>query len=83
VAPGRILGAYLIRKVPLNLEELRPAEPYSNPLVGNCQREADAIKWNATFRDWETLARILHLRTKVALPSPLSLPLALPVTVAG
>ena len=54
----------LTQKTPLNFEELRPAEPYFNPLDRNW--EADAKKWEATFRDWETLARISHLQTKVA-----------------
>jgi len=49
----------------LDFEELRPAEPYSNPLDGKW--EADAKKWEATSRDWETLARITHLQTKVAI----------------
>jgi hypothetical protein len=48
----------LTQKTPLNLEELRPAEPHSNSLDGS---------WEATSRDWETLARISHLQTKVAI----------------
>ena len=43
----------LIQKKTLDLEELRPAEPYSD-------------NWEATSKDWETLARIFHLQTKVA-----------------
>jgi len=45
----------LTPKVPLNFEELRPAEPHSNSLDTN---------WEETARDWETLARILYLQTK-------------------
>jgi hypothetical protein len=48
----------LIQKKPLDLEELRPAELYSD--------NWDVKKWEATSRDWETLARIFHLQTKVA-----------------
>jgi len=47
----------LTPKVPLNFEELRPAEPHSNSLDTN---------WEETARDWETLARILYLQTKAA-----------------
>ena len=47
----------LTQKSPLDFEELRPAEPHSNSLDGN---------WEATSRDWETLAKILYLQTKVA-----------------
>jgi hypothetical protein len=47
----------LTQKTPLDLEELRPAEPYSD--------NWDAKKWEATSMDWETIARILHLQTKV------------------
>jgi hypothetical protein len=54
----------LTQKKPLDFEELRPAEPYSNPLDRNW--EADAKKWKATSKDWETLARILYLQTKLA-----------------
>ena len=54
----------LARKRPLDFEELRPAEPYSNPLDRNW--EADARNWKATSRDWETVARIFYLRAKVA-----------------
>ena len=55
----------LTQKTPLDFENLRPAEPsYSNPLDRNW--EVDAKRWEATFRDWETLARISHLQTKVA-----------------
>ena len=54
----------LTQKTPLDLEELRPTEPYFNPLDKNW--EADFKKWEATFRDWETLARISQLQTKVA-----------------
>ena len=49
----------LIQKAPSDFEELWPAEPHSNS-------EADAKKWEATSRDWETLARIFYLRTKLA-----------------
>ena len=49
----------LAQKAPLDLEGLRPAEPHhSNPLVDR--------NWEATSRDWETLARIFYLQTKVA-----------------
>ena len=48
----------LTKQTPLDFEELRPAEPHSNPLVDRT--------WEATSRDWETLARILYLQTKVA-----------------
>ena len=41
----------------LDIEELRPAEPFSNSLDKT---------WEATSRDWETLARIFYLQTKVA-----------------
>ena len=51
----------LIQKAPSDFEELWPAEPHSNS-------EADAKKWEATSRDWETLARIFYLRTKLAAP---------------
>ena len=56
----------LTQKTPLDLEELRPAEPYSSsdPLDRNW--EADAKKWEATSKDWETLARIFHLQTVAA-----------------
>jgi hypothetical protein len=54
----------LTQKMPLDLEELRPAEPYPEPLDRNW--EADAKKWEATSRDWETLARIFHLQTVAA-----------------
>jgi len=54
----------LTQKTPLDIEELRPAKPYSNPLDRNW--EVDVKKWEATFRDWETLARISQLQTKVA-----------------
>jgi hypothetical protein len=47
----------LTQKLPLDLEELRPSEPYS---------DRDAKKWEATSMDWETIARILHLQTKMA-----------------
>jgi len=51
----------LTLKTTLDLEELRPAEPYfndeSNPLEKN---------WEATSWHWETLARISNLQTKVA-----------------
>jgi hypothetical protein len=53
----------LAQKTTLDFEELRPANPYSNPLDRNW--EADAKKWEATSRDWETLARIFYLQTKV------------------
>lgn len=53
------------QETPLNLEELRPAEPHYNPLIDR-NWEVDAKKWEATSRDWETLARIFHLQTKVA-----------------
>jgi len=52
----------LSRKWPLNFEELRPAEPCSNPLDLNW--EADAKKWEMTARSWETLARMCYLQTK-------------------
>jgi len=52
----------LTQKLPLDLEELRPAEPYSD--------NWDAIKWEATSMDWETIARILHLQTKLAASGP-------------
>jgi hypothetical protein len=55
----------LTQKKTLDFEELiRPAEPYSNPLDRNW--EADAKRLEARIRDWETLARIFYLRTKVA-----------------
>jgi len=57
----------LVQQNPLNLEELRPAESYSDSLVRNW--EADAIKWKATSTDWETLARISHLQTRAAISS--------------
>ena len=48
----------LIQKSPSEFEELLwPANPYSNSLDGN---------WEATSREWETLARIFYLQTKVA-----------------
>ena len=52
----------LTQKTPLDFEELRPSEPYFNPL----DRNLDVKKCEATIRDWETLARILYLQTKVA-----------------
>ena len=55
----------LTQETPLNLEELRPAKPYPNALDRDW--EADAKKWAAISRDWETLARISHLQTKVAI----------------
>ena len=54
----------LTQSTPLDFENLRPAEPYSNPLDRNW--EADAKKWEASSRDWETIARIFYLQTKVA-----------------
>ena len=54
----------LTQKTPLDIEALRPAEPYSNPLDRSW--EVDAKKWEATFRVWETLARISQLQMKVA-----------------
>ena len=54
MAPGRILGAY--QKKALDFEELLPAERYSNCL--DRSEGADAKKWEATSRDWETLAKI-------------------------
>jgi hypothetical protein len=53
----------LTQKSPLDLEELRPAEPYSN---GNSESSPLDRKWKATSKDWETLARISNLQTKVA-----------------
>ena len=53
----------LTQKTPLNFEELRPAEPYYSPL--DRSPEADTKKWEETFKDWETLARISLLQTKV------------------
>ena len=53
-----------IQKEAFDFEELLPAEPFSSPLNGNW--ETDAKKWKAISRDWETLARISELRTKVA-----------------
>ena len=51
----------LIQKSPSEFEELLwPANPYSNSLDGN---------WEATSREWETLARIFYLQTKVAAAS--------------
>ena len=47
----------LIQKSPSEFEELWPAKPYSNSLDGN---------WEAASREWETLARIFYLQTKVA-----------------
>jgi hypothetical protein len=54
----------LAQKRPLEFEELRPAEPHSNPLDQNW--EVDARKWKMTARAWETLARICYLQTKAA-----------------
>jgi len=54
----------LTQKRPLDFEELRPAEPYSDPFNRNW--EADAKNWEATARTWETLARICYLQTKAA-----------------
>jgi hypothetical protein len=60
--------AYLeltIQKETLDFEELLlPAEPYSKLL--NRNGETDSKKWKAISRDWETLARISQLQTKVA-----------------
>ena len=56
--------AELTQKKTFDFEELQPTGPYSNPLDRN--QEADAKKWKATSRHWETLARIVNLRTKVA-----------------
>jgi hypothetical protein len=50
----------LTLETPLNFEELRPAEPQSNSPDGS---------WEATSRDWETLARILYLQTNMAGPA--------------
>ena len=51
----------LTQKIPLDFEELRPAKPYSNgdPPSLNGKREGTSL-------DWETLARISNLQTKVA-----------------
>jgi hypothetical protein len=49
----------LTRKSPSEFEELWPTEPYPNSLDGNRD-------WEATSREWETLARIFYLQTKVA-----------------
>ena len=54
----------LTQKTPLDFEELRPAEPHSNPLDRNW--EADAKKWEAASRDWESLARISQIQLKAA-----------------
>ncbi|KAF8812868.1 hypothetical protein BYT27DRAFT_7251456 [Phlegmacium glaucopus] len=54
----------LSRKMPLEFDELRPAEPYSNPLDRNW--EADAKRWEVAARTWETLARICYIQTKAA-----------------
>jgi hypothetical protein len=59
----------LTQTTPLDFEELRPAEPYSDPLDRNW--EGEAKKWEAISRDWETLARIAQLQTKVATTSSL------------
>ena len=47
----------LIQKSPSEFEELWPTNPCSNSLDGN---------WEATSREWETLARIFYVQTKVA-----------------
>ena len=51
----------LTKKTPLIFEELQPAEPYSNGKSNPLDRN-----WEATSRDWETLARISNLQLKVA-----------------
>jgi hypothetical protein len=51
----------LTQKTPLDLEELMPAKPNSDGDSYPLDR-----KWKATSRDWETLARISNLQTKVA-----------------
>ena len=58
----------LTPKEALNIEELQPSEPYSGPESNLLDRdwEADAKKRKAISRDWETLARISQLQTKVA-----------------
>ena len=58
----------LTQKTPLDLEGLRPEEPYSsysNPQDRNW--ETDAKKWEAVSRDWEMLARISQLQTKMGI----------------
>ena len=52
----------LAQKSPLNFDELRPAEPPSNPVDRDW--EADAKRWEAISRDWETLARIAQVQFK-------------------
>ena len=47
----------LTQKTPSEFEELWPAKPYSNSLNGN---------WEAASMEWETLARIFFLQTKMA-----------------
>ena len=51
----------LTQKLPLDFEELQPAKPYSNGESSPLGRS-----WEATSRDWETLARIFYLQTKMA-----------------
>ena len=51
----------------LDIEELRPAEPYhgdSNPQ--DRDSEADIKKWEPTVKDWEMLLKISRLQTTVA-----------------
>jgi hypothetical protein len=47
----------LVRTSPSDLEKLLPTEPYSD--------NWDAKKWEAISRDWETLARLFLLKTKI------------------
>ena len=58
---GWLREAYLelVQKSPLDFEELRPAGPCLN-------RDPPNKNWEAKSIDWETLARISNLQTKVA-----------------
>jgi hypothetical protein len=48
----------LTRKTPLNFEELRSSEPYTN---------RDSRNLEARSIDWETLARISNIQTKMTI----------------
>ena len=58
----------LTQKESLNFDELQPTEPYSSSESNLLDRdlEADAKIWKTISRDWETLAGISVLQTKVA-----------------
>ena len=64
----------LAQEKPLDIENLRPAEPCStctiistsSPSDSDRNWEEDAKKWEAASTAWETVARIFCLQTKIA-----------------